>query len=124
MLPKRTYNISFGIEKTPIEDNPNKSEIPLNNVQIVRQFEFHDYDSISTIGHLKEYFLTNFAQRSKYCKCTLLVYYKASNIYYILSKNENEKLSNYKYDTLYLVKINLECNCQLKSYTKYMNMHS
>ena len=127
MYPKRTYNISFGIEinvELEGQNNPNKSEIPINNVKIGREFPFQDYDLNLTIGNLKEYFLINYGQQLNYCKCTLFIYYKESNIYKLLSENENEKLSQYKHDNLYLIKMNKECNCQLKEYSKYMTMHS
>ena len=127
MSLKRIYNISAGVEIQPErghQNNPNKSELHTRNVQIGKLFEFHDYDLNSTIAHLKEYYLTTFGQHLKYCKCTLFVYYKVSNIFYLLSSDDNQKLNKSKHDELYLIKINCECKCQFKLYTKYMNMHS
>ena len=124
---KTIYNVFAGIEnqvERGIQNNPNKSELHTRNVQIGKQFEFQDYELKSTIGHLKEYYLTTFGQKLKYCKCTLFVYYKVSNIYHLFSTDDNEKLNKCKHDDLYLIKINSECKCQYKLYNKYMNMHS
>ena len=112
MSLKRIYNISSGVEIQPErghQNNPNKSELHTRNVQIGKLFEFHDYDLNSTIAHLKEYYLTTFGQHLKYCKCTLFVYYKVSNIFYLLSSDDNQKLNKSKHDELYLIKINCEC---------------
>ena len=127
MYQKVIYTITFGTENlVPYEvpKDSNKKEINANNVIIGRQFEFIDYDLSSTIGHVKEYYLKTFGQKSKFCKCTLFMYFKTSNIYHLLSRKDSSRLSEYGLYKLYLIKINSECNCEFKLYTKYMKMHT
>ena len=91
---------------------------------IKENFSFYDYDSNSTIGHLKEYFLTTFGHKySNCCKCVLSLYCLVKKNYSLLLNDDNKKkLSESKYDKLYLIKVNNLCDCELKMYNKYMNM--
>ena len=124
----KTYKIKFGDEKRKSEgipNNPNKDEIPINNVILVEEFPFYDYNSGSTIDYLKEYFLTTFGQKYKqykFCKCMLSVYFKKSKNYEILSKETKKKLSQFKNDKLYLIRTNTLCDCEFKMYMDYMKM--
>ena len=132
MSSKKTYEINFGVEaKTPEEDNNQqnkaKEEIGGNNVKIEGFFEFYDYNLNATIGYLKEFFLTTFGRKYPYCKCVLFVYYKISatfgpSKYHLLSDSDEKKLKEFNHNKLYLIKIDHLCDCEYKTYTKYMNM--
>ena len=53
----KTYKIEFGDEKRTgegIQNNPNKDEIQTNNVTLIEEFPFYDYNSNSTIDYLKK----------------------------------------------------------------------
>ena len=140
MSTKKIYLVHFGIWNYPSKSNRNKieqnkieqnkeqrpqSKIPVNTVIIKEDFSFYDYDSNSTIGHLKEYFLTAFGHKySNCCKCVLSLYYTEKKDYSLLLNDDNEKkLSESKYDKLYLIKVNKLCDCELKMYNEYMNMN-
>ena len=117
---------SFGIERVKQEGNQiqqnNGEIIQDNNVEIIENFEFYDYSSNSTIKYLKEYFLTTFGQKYKYCKCILDVYYLNKRVYQILSKDESKKLSDFNnIKQFYLIKTNSLCDCELKMYYEYIN---
>ena len=124
----KTYKIEFGDEKRTgerIPNNPNKDEIQINNVILVEEFPFYDYNSNSTIDYLKEYFLTTFGQKYKkynFCKCMLQVYYKKSKNYEILSKDTKKKLSQFKQEKLYVIRTNTLCDCEYKMYMDFMKM--
>ena len=124
---KKSYNIYFGIDNIiGGEQNQPKNEIPEKNIKIVENFNFYDYNSEATIGYLKEFFLTTFGQRHKYCKCVLFVYFKykpyfGDGRFIILNKEDNKKLSDFEYNELYLIKTKAVCDCEYKMYTKYMN---
>ena len=67
----------------------------------------------------------NYVQTYQYCSCVLFIYYKLSEFleekkYILLTKDENTKLSNYKYNNLYIIKRDAICDCQLKEYINYM----
>ena len=86
----KLYQITLGFEiqsQRASQNIENKAEIPVENVQTHGDFEFSDYKSKSTIGHLKEYFLLTFCQKKASCKCLIWVYYKNRNTYHILSKD-------------------------------------
>ena len=121
---QKTYKIQFGEEPEDLNQeniNPEiKEEIPINIVEIKKEFNFYDYNSSSTIEYLKEYFLTTFGQKYNYCKCVLSVYKKGKN-YQILSTDAKKKLSDFKQDKLYLIKTNILCDCEFKEYEKYMS---
>ena len=125
---QNNFLINFGFEKKPKvenQDEQNKDQISSNNVVFIEEFPFYDYNSSSTIEYLKEYFLTAFSQRYKkykFCKCILSLYYKNKNFFNILSKDSNKKLSEFKYDKLFLILTYTKCNCELKRYKEYMNM--
>ena len=128
---KRIYQIYFGIDnKAQIapEEERNKNEITGTNVQIKEDFKFYDYNSSATIGYLKEYFLTTFGQKYKYCKCSFSLYTKISSVfsstkYKFLSNEDKKKLSDFDAQEFYLIKTNALCDCEYKMYTKYMNMN-
>ena len=90
MSSKKNYEINFGFEtKTPEEgheqQNKAKEELLTDNIQIEGFFEFYDYNTNATIGYLKEFFLTNFGEKYKYCKCELSVYTKRNNKYFVIN---------------------------------------
>ena len=128
----KNYSIYFGIEKKAEGDNENqeikaKNEILENNVKNEGYFNFYDYYSNSTIGYLKEFFLTNFGKQFNFCQCLLSLYYKSNstfgqNKYHLLSDSDNKKLKEFNYDELYLIKVDALCDCEYKEYMKYMNM--
>ena len=126
MSSKKLYSIYFGILNNPSNGNQNKrqSKISCNAVTIKEDFSFYDYDSSSTIGYLKEYFLTTFGHKYRnYCKCVLSLYCIEKKNYCLLLQDDNKKkLSECKYDKLYLIKVNNLCDCEFKMYNKYMNM--
>ena len=123
---QKVYKIQFGEEPEHLnQENINveiKEEIPINIVEMRKEFPFYDYNSSSTIEYLKEYFLTTFGQKFNYCKCVLSVYYKKGKNYQILSSDAKKKLSDFKQDKLYIIKTNTLCNCEFKEYDNYMNM--
>ena len=122
----KSYLFTFGFEKVLQQEVPNEKKkkefINFDDVNMEGDFEFRDYNNSSTIENVKEFFLTNFGQKYNYCKCSLATYYKAKNNYRILSINDFVKLSEYKYDKLYLIKKNIQCNCEYKNYLRFMNM--
>ena len=130
MSSREDYQISFGIEKEEQEGNKKNQrelEIPEKNVQIEGDFTFHDYNLNATIGYLKEFFLTTFGQKYKYCKCVLYVFYEITPYflqtkYRLLSNSDEKKLRDFQHGKLFLIKRNTQCNCEFKLYTKYMNM--
>ena len=124
------YEITFGIEKSvQIEDQnkEQKEEILTNNVEKKETFDFYDYNSNATIGNLKEFFLTTFGQKYKFCKCLLFVYKRVSQIigqnkYYLLSDDDKKKLNEFGTTNIYLIKNNIQCECEYKMFQNYMNM--
>ena len=118
--PKK-YTINLGKDRGKLFE-PNKREIQDDDVEILDKFDFYDYTLNSTIGNLKEYFLTTFSDKYIYCKCQLSVYYKVNNIYHILSNNDYDKLNYTIYDELYLIKVKAECDCELKKYKDFMSI--
>ena len=130
-MTEKIFPISFGIEKLFQNEEPkiqqNKEEILDDNVKIEGYFNFYNYIQNATIGDLKEYFLTNFSKKYPYCKCLFFVYYKNSinsdkNKYKLLTTLDDKKLSEFEHSKLYLIKINSLCNCEFKTYSKYMIM--
>ena len=109
------------------EEGKNKNEIAGSNVQIKEDFKFYDYNSSATIGYLKEYFLSTFGQKYKYCKCLFSLYTKNSSMfgpdkYKFLSNDHKKRLNEYHVQEFYLIKTNALCDCEYKMYTKYINM--
>ena len=117
---QKKYSISFGVIK-----GKNQNEIIANNLEILEEFDYIDYNSLSTINSIKEFFLTNFGQRYHYCKCelSLLSLYNKENNSYRLSKiSDNPKLSEFKINRFYLIPEKTQCNCEYKNYDKYMSL--
>ena len=109
------------------EEGKNKNEIAGSNVQIKEYFKFYDYNSSATIGYLKEYFLSTYGQKYKYCKCLFSLYTKNSSMfgpdkYKFLSNDHKKRLNEYDVQEFYLIKTNALCDCEYKMYTKYINM--
>ena len=117
------YKIKFGKESLWNKDD-NKIQIPSENVQLFDEFDFIDYSLDSTIDYLKEYFLTNFGHKYRYCKCELYVFFKneKENSYRRLTEVDTNKLKDFFYDELYLIRVTIPCRCKYKKYLKYMNM--
>ena len=117
---KRTYQIYFGIDnkaqKAP--DERNKNEIIGTNVEIKEEFKFYDYNSSATIGYLKEYFLSTFGKKYKYCKCLFSLYTKNSSVFFgpikykFLSNEHKKMLNEFNVTELYLIKTNALCDCE------------
>ena len=110
------------------EGERNKNEIIGTNVEIKEEFKFYDYNSSATIGYLKEYFLSTFGKKYKYCKCLFSLYTKNSSVFFgpikykFLSNEHKKMLNEFNVTELYLIKTNALCDCEFKMYTKYMNM--
>ena len=134
MSVSKMYMVSFGIWNNTLKPPQNQQneikrekipQIPINNVKIEEDFNFYDYGSNATIGYLKEYFLTTFGHKyDKCCKCLLSLYSADRRNYTLLLDDDNtKKLSLYKYDKIFLIKVNALCDCEFKMYNKYMNMN-
>ena len=129
MSSPKIYQIIFGIENEAGGNDQiqqYKEEIPDTNVKILGSFNFTDYKS--TIESVKEFFLTTFGYKFKFCRCVLFLYEKekhhfSPSIYRLLSRNDNKKISESKHSELYLIKTNSLCDCEYKMYLKYMNMN-
>ena len=129
MSSPKIYQIIFGIENEAGGNDQiqqYKEEIPDTNVKILGSFNFTDYKS--TIESVKEFFLTTFGYKFKFCRCVLFLYEKeknffSSNFYRRLSSHDNKKISESKHSELYLIKTNSLCDCEYKMYLKYMNMN-
>lgn len=136
MTSKKKYQISFHIERKRRDTigaknlkEINLKEILFSNVSEEKEnFVIYDYDSKLTINTLKEYFLLTFGKKyENCCPCVLFVYYLQSSLFdanklILLSKDDNQKLSQFNYNRLYIIKRNCLCDCELKEYYKYMNM--
>ena len=98
---RRNYLITFGIEKNVEGEQNNKiNEIPEKNLEIEGEFDFYDFNRNSTIGYLKEFFLTTFGQKYKYCKCVLYLFYQEASTfkqtkYKLLSDSDEKKLRDF-----------------------------
>ena len=66
--------------------------------------------------------MTTFGEKYLYCKCELCLYFKANNIYRIISTNDNDKLNYTIYNELYLIKVKAECDCELRKYKDFMSI--
>ena len=108
----RKYNIYFGIEKLPNNNNLNEL-ICKNNFELKDSFIFDSYDPKQNILNLLEYFMSNFWFKYPYCLCELLLF-KLESEKYVIIKNKNAKLTNLRVDKLYIIKRNEECNCNKK----------
>ena len=115
---KTKYLISFGIDKCNNLNIINFSFIA-NNLEILEEFEFYDYNASSNIGNLKEFFLTTFGQKYQFCRCEISVYNKVNKEYRRLSCNEESRLSQFNIERFYLIKTKNTCNCEFKEYNKY-----
>ena len=122
---KKLYQVSFAIQKETANQHNNNDNIPIDNIQIKENFDFFDFNTSATIGYLKEFFLTTFGQKYKFCKCVISLYYLDKKTCKILSRNESKKINelNEKKYKLFLIKTNNLCDCDYKMYTKYMNMN-
>jgi hypothetical protein len=122
---KKLYQVSFAIQKETANQQNNNDNIPIDNIQIKENFDFFDFNTSATIGYLKEFFLTTFGQKYKFCKCVISLYYLDKKTCRILSRNESKKINelNEKKYKLFLIKTNNLCDCDYKMYTKYMNMN-
>ena len=115
------YLISFGKNKEEIIEGDQRI-IPENNLEILINFEYNDYYSNSTVGSLKEYFLTTFGSKYGFCKCELSLYYKENDEYVIFSNSDETLLRGFRFDRLYLIRDKIRCNCEYKDYVGYFNI--
>ena len=97
------YSIHFGVIKN-LNIEKNTSEIQKNNIEILENFKYQDFNSKMTLGHLKSYFLKKF-NKYKYEKDDISVYCKTKNGYHFLTNSEESKISDYTYEELYLIEI-------------------
>ena len=129
MSATKTYNIQFGVlnrEENELFQNKVKIEIPINNIQIGRNFEFKDYSSYSSLENIKEFYLKVYCKGFMYCKCMLYLYYKDTNRFRLISKNDKQKIRDFNLidNKLYLIKTKSKCNCEYYRYIRYMSMNT
>jgi len=121
------YTIYFGVANNAIlndQNEENKNEIQANNVTILdrNNFQFDNLSRTATIDKIKKrFFSTELSLQNSVCKCMMKLYYKI-NSYHILSNDENQKIKDFNYLNLYLIKVKDKCNCEYKGYYQYMIM--
>ena len=129
---KKVYHIYFGEEKKKQKEElfeANKNEFLNEDIQIIlEKIDFIDYNSTSTIGDLKLFFLTNFGEIYKCCKCKLFIYNKISTTFFqykfqLLQGEDYTKISKYNYTELYIIKWNVQCKCEYDKDNVYINIH-
>ena len=123
MQTQKSFKIYFCIEKNFKKENQNenlKNEIPSKMVTLEKEFNYDYHHSTPTIENLKDFFFTFIFQEYNYCKCVFGVYYKMNESFRLISSNEKDNLKEYRYDKLYLIKRNTQCNCEYKKYIDYM----
>ena len=121
------YIIYFGKAINAIlndQNDRNKNEIQADNVIISDRtcFEFNNSLGTATIETIKKrFFSTQLSLKYKGCICMLKLYYKRnSNSYHILSNDENQRINEFDYSKLYLIKVKNKCDCEYKGYYQYM----
>ena len=121
------YTIYFGVANNAIlnfQNEENKNEIQANNVTVLHRnkFQFDNLSGTATIEKIKKrFFSTELSLQYNACKCMMKLYYKI-NSYHILSNDENQKIKDFNYLNLYLIKVKDKCNCEYKGYYQYMIM--
>ena len=115
------YYFSFGKDKGKLFEE-NSRIIERNNVELYEEFEYNDYNLNSTIGDVKDYFLTTFGLKYPLCRCELTAYYKLNNEYCLLTTSDDIGLNSLRFDRLYLLKAKPQCNCEFKDYRNFMSI--
>ena len=115
----KTYPISFG---KYIGNNTEKimDKIPEEEVEILENFDFVTFKKNSSIGYLKEYFLTNFGDKYPNCKCEISAFYLSNNNYSILEFPDSYQLKDITIEKFYLIKTGNQCDCEYKIFKKSM----
>ena len=122
MATKKKYTIYFGIEK---KNSKESSEVlEAGNFSEKETFIFFDYDSKQSIKNLKEYFLSSFGYKYKYCTCLIDLFRLNSGFlrdrFNLVKDDELKKLSELNTDVLYLIKRNGVCKCEDKITMEYL----
>ena len=122
MATKKKYTIYFGIEK---KNSKESSEVlEASNFSEKESFIFFDYDSKQSIKNLKEYFLSSFGYKYKYCTCLIDLFKLNSGFlrdrFNLVKDDELKKLSELNTDVLYLIKRNGVCKCEDKITMEYL----
>ena len=115
------YFIAFGIEKQNINEKiiEENETLSTNDVDIQKKFDFPDFNSMFSIRNLKGTFLTLYGDKFNCCGGNLSVYQLKNKKYFLLSKNDGDKLSKFKIRQLYIIKRNiLKYDEQIEEYYK------
>ena len=120
---KVKYFIEFYIQKPNTVWNNN--QIDASDCEMKEDFTFRDYDNKQTIRNLKEYFISFFGHKYKLCTCQMMCCIKDThvftrNFFVNLNRSETTLLITLNSMKLSLIKVNEECNCDIKEYNKYL----
>ena len=120
---KAKYFIEFHIQKPNTVWNNN--QIDASDCEMKEDFTFRDYDNKQTIRNLKEYFISFFGHKYKLCTCQMMCCIKDThvftrNFFVNLNRSETTLLITLNSMKLSLIKVNEECNCDIKEYNKYL----
>ena len=122
MATKKKYTIYFGIEKK--NSKVSNEVLEAGNFSDKETFIFFDYDSKQSIKNLKEYFLSSFGYKYKYCTCLIDLFKINSGFlrdrFNLVKDDGLKKLSELGVDTLYLIKRNRDCKCEDQTTTEYL----
>ena len=116
-----TYPIFFGIDISNNNES-NKTDIKVKDVEIKENFDFYDYNLEATGEYIKEFFLSIFGKKYPLCKCEISLFSKNNNVYSELTAIDETKLSERNIENLYLIKNKEPCKCEYKIFKKYFNM--
>ena len=114
----KIYKVSIGVKLQGQSPNSNEveQEIPINNVQIQKTFDFDDHNSIATIELVKMAVCSSAFANTKLCVCMFSLCGKTKNSYKLLSNEENTKLSGFNITQLFMIKIKNQCDCGNSKY--------
>ena len=122
MATKKKYTIYFGIEKK--NSKVSNEVLEAGNFSDKETFIFFDYDSKQSIKNLKEYFLSSFGYKYKFCTCLIDLFKINSGFlrdrFNLVKDDGLKKLSELGVDTLYLIKRNRDCKCEDQTTTEYL----
>ena len=116
---KKEYTIHFCIQKPESQISNNK--LSIQNCQLKEEFTFTDYYSKKSTQSVKDYFLSFFGFKYKYCICQLILCKKEKEEYIILKNKYLNELNNLS--ELYLINTKNDCECQLKDYIYYFSQN-
>ena len=122
MLIRKKYTIYFGNEKS--NSNIFNEVLEEDNFSEKEKFIFFDYDSKQSIKDLKNFFLSSFGHKYKYCICMIDLFIlkpgSFQNKFSLVIDNELKKLNQLNIDVLYLIKRNRVCKCEDIIITEYL----